>query len=116
MGVVYLLGFSGRAVGDELPKYLNSPENQVFDKKSLLYGLYQHREQVRQKKQALVVEGNFDLLQMVQSGFLNVVATLGTALTEHHLKQLAKIAEEVVLIFDGDSAGLLAAKRSVVDE
>lgn len=106
-------GFSGRLISGDGAKYLNSPDNQIFDKSSLLYGFYQHKGQIRQKKQALIVEGNFDLLQMAQCGFLNTVATLGTALTAKHVKQLSKVADEVVLIFDGDSAGLKAALKSV---
>lgn len=108
-----VVAFGGRILGDGQPKYMNSPESQVFDKGRLLFGLYQHREGIRSRRRAIVVEGNFDLLLLSVHGFDNVVAPLGTALTPHHVRSLRGYCDEVVLLFDGDSAGLKAAMRSI---
>jgi len=108
-----VVAFGGRILGDGQPKYMNSPESPVFDKSRLLFGLYQHREGIRACRQAIVVEGNFDLLLLAVHGFDNVVAPLGTALTSHHVRSLRGYCDEVVLLFDGDSAGLKAAMRSI---
>lgn len=108
-----VVAFGGRILGDGKPKYMNSPESPVFDKSRLLFGLYQHREQIRARRRALVVEGNFDLLMLAVHNCPNVVAPLGTALTSSHIRSLRGYCDEVVLLFDGDSAGLKAAMRSV---
>lgn len=108
-----VVAFGGRILGDGKPKYMNSPESPVFDKSRLLFGLYQHKEAIRARRQAIVVEGNFDLLLLVVHGIENVVAPLGTALTRSHIRLLRGFCDEVVLLFDGDSAGLKAAIRSV---
>lgn len=105
--------FGGRILGEGKPKYMNSPETPVFDKSRLLFGLYQHRESIRARRQALVVEGNFDLLMLAAHNCTNVVAPLGTALTGSHIRSLRGYCDEVILLFDGDSAGLQAAMRSV---
>jgi len=105
--------FGGRILGDGQPKYMNSPESPIFDKSRLLFGLYRHRETIRTLRQAIVVEGNFDLLLLSVHGIDNVVAPLGTALTPHHVRSLRGYCDEVVLLFDGDSAGLKAAGRSI---
>ena len=108
-----VVAFGGRLLGDGRPKYLNSPESVIFDKSRLLFGLFPHREAIRKKRSALVVEGNFDLLLLAVHGIDNVVAPLGTALTRSHLHTLRGYADEVVLLFDADAAGLKAALRSV---
>jgi DNA primase len=108
-----VVAFGGRILGEGKPKYMNSPESLIFDKSSLLFGLYQHREAIRQSRRAIVVEGNFDLLLLAVHGIENVVAPLGTALTRRHIKSLRGYCSEVVLLFDGDSAGLKAARRSI---
>ncbi|MCL7486753.1 MAG: DNA primase [Desulfobulbaceae bacterium] len=108
-----VVAFGGRILGDGQPKYMNSPETPVFDKSRLLFGLYQHRDGIRACRRAIVVEGNFDLLLLAAHGFDNVVAPLGTALTSHHVRSLRGYCDEVVLLFDGDSAGLKAAMRSI---
>jgi len=105
--------FGGRILGQGKPKYMNSPESIVFSKGNLLFGLYQHRQAIRSARQAIVVEGNFDLLLLAVHGIDNVVAPLGTALTREHIKSLRRYCDEVVLFFDGDSAGLRAARRSI---
>lgn len=106
-------GFGGRIVGDGQPKYMNSPESEVYDKSNLLLGLFQGQESIRKKKRALMVEGNFDLLSLVVHGCDNVVAPLGTALTRQQLKLLKRFSEDVILLFDGDDAGVKAATRAV---
>ena len=108
-----VVAFGGRLIGDGRPKYLNSPESVIFDKSRLLFGLFPHREAIRRQRRALVVEGNFDLLLLAVHGIDNVVAPLGTALTRTHIHSLRSYADEVVLLFDADAAGLKAALRSV---
>ncbi len=107
------VAFGGRILGKGKPKYMNSPESMIFTKSRLLFGLYQHREAIRRSRRAVVVEGNFDLLLLAVHGIDNVVAPLGTALTRDHIKSLRGYCDEVVLLFDGDSAGLKAARRSI---
>ena len=108
-----VVAFGGRILDDGQPKYMNSPESPVFDKSRTLFGLYQNREYIRQAKNCLVVEGNFDLLSLAVHGVRNVVAPLGTALTQAHVRSLKGYTDEVILLFDGDQAGLKAAMRSV---
>ena len=107
------VAFGGRILGDGKPKYMNSPESMIFNKSRLLFGLHQHRDAIRKSRRAIVVEGNFDLLLLAVHGIDNVVAPLGTALTRSHIKSLRGYCDEVVLLFDGDSAGLKAARRSI---
>ena len=108
-----VIGFGGRIIGEGQPKYMNSPESLVFSKSASLLGLYQQGDEIRRRKQAILVEGNFDLVSLVVHGCPNVVAPLGTALTIQQLKLLKGFAEECVLLFDGDAAGVKAAMRSV---
>ncbi|MDH3329206.1 MAG: DNA primase [Desulfobulbaceae bacterium] len=108
-----VVAFGGRILGEGQPKYMNSPESPIFDKSRLLFGLFQHREKIRECRQVIVVEGNFDLILLAVHGIENVVAPLGTALTREHIRSLRGYCDEVVLLFDGDSAGLKAAMRSV---
>jgi len=108
-----VVAFGGRILGEGKPKYMNSPESIIFDKSRLLFGLYQHREAIRKSRRAIIVEGNFDLLLLAVHGIDNVAAPLGTALTRQHIKSLRGYCDEVVLLFDGDSAGLKAARRSI---
>jgi len=108
-----VLGFGGRIIGEGQPKYMNSPESMIFNKSASLLGLYQQGDAIRRSKQAILVEGNFDLVSLVVHGCPNVVAPLGTALTVQQLQLLKGYAEECVLLFDGDAAGVKAAMRSV---
>jgi DNA primase len=109
-----VVAFGGRAMAsDSQAKYLNSPDTAMFDKSSLAYGLSFAREAIVRRKQAVVVEGYFDVLLPLQSGVDNVVATLGTALTERHVRLLSRYAQEVVLLFDADAAGASAAQRAL---
>ena len=108
-----VVGFGGRILGKGEPKYLNTPETLIFDKGRMLFGLFQNRDAIRKARQAVVVEGNFDLLALVSFGLDNVVAPLGTALTQPQIRLLKGYADEVILLFDGDEAGIKAAMRSV---
>jgi DNA primase len=108
-----VVGFGGRTLGDDQPKYLNTAETPVFQKQKNLFGLYFAREAIQEKKQVVVVEGYTDCMAPFQVGIGNVVATLGTALTEQHVQILRRYAEEIVLIFDADQAGQKAADRAL---
>jgi len=111
-----VIGFGGRVLDDALPKYLNSPETPVYSKGQSLYGLHAAKASCREQEAVFIVEGYFDLLAMVQHGFPNCVATLGTALTVEHVKILRSLIGQngvVKLVFDSDDAGLKAAERSI---
>jgi len=94
------------------PKYLNSSESPVYQKGRILYGLYHARDAIRQENSVLIVEGYMDVLQLMQAGVRNVVATCGTALTREHGAILRRYADRIVLLFDGDEAGIRAASRA----
>ncbi|MCL5669423.1 MAG: toprim domain-containing protein, partial [Gammaproteobacteria bacterium] len=108
-----VIGFGGRVLGNDTPKYLNSPESPVFHKGRELYGLYQARKNLRKIERLLVVEGYMDVLALAQYGIRNAVATLGTATTREHLERIFRVAPEVVFCFDGDRAGREAAWRAL---
>lgn len=108
-----VLGFGGRVLGDDQPKYLNSPETSVFHKGRELYGLYEARQHLRGDTPVLVVEGYLDVVALAQFGIRNVVATLGTAITESHLQKLFKHSSDLIFCFDGDAAGRRAARRAL---
>ena len=109
-----IIAFGGRALAkDERAKYLNSPETPIFDKSSNLYGLSWARPNIVSAGQAVVVEGYLDVLIPMQAGVGNVVATLGTALTDRHIRMLGRYAREIILIFDADAAGTAAAERAL---
>lgn len=109
------IAFGGRYLEkkENEPKYLNSPETPVFIKGKVLYGLSQTARYIRSEDMALIVEGYMDLVSLYQSGIRNVVATMGTALTPDHGKMLKRMTKNVVALFDGDSAGMEAAERSL---
>jgi DNA primase len=107
------IGFGGRVMGDEKPKYLNSPETPVFIKGRELYGLYEARAAFRERGYALVTEGYMDVVALAQLGFPNAVATLGTACTPEHVQKLFRFTESVVFSFDGDAAGRRAARKAL---
>jgi DNA primase len=108
-----VIGFGGRVLGDDKPKYLNSPETPVFRKGEELYGLYEARKKLRNPERFLVVEGYMDVIALAQNGIHYSVATLGTATSASHLRVLFKLVPEVVFCFDGDNAGREAAWRAV---
>ncbi len=107
------IGFGGRVLGDDKPKYLNSPETPVFSKGRELYGLFEARNALREHGYVLVTEGYMDVVALAQLGFPNAVATLGTACTADHVHKLFRFTESVVFSFDGDSAGRRAARKAL---
>lgn len=112
-----VIGFTGRVMpGNESPdvgKYVNSPETAIFNKSKLLFGFFKSKAAVREENMAVLVEGQMDFLMAWQDGVKNLVATSGTALTVEHLKLLRRLAENLVLSFDNDSAGRAAAERTI---
>jgi DNA primase len=108
-----VVAFSGRAFGDFEPKFLNSPDTKVFKKSEVLYGLNFAKEAIRQEDLALIVEGQFDLLALVDKGYKNTVAVSGTALSKSHLSQIKRFTKNIALAFDGDKAGKEATKRAI---
>lgn len=112
-----VVAFGGRCMpssaSEGAPKYLNSPETPIYRKSNTLYGLYQARESIQRSRQAVVVEGYTDLLGLWSAGIKNVVATLGTALTEEHFRLLSRYSDSVYLAFDADRAGVDAAIRTI---
>lgn len=107
------IGFGARTLGDDKPKYLNSPETPIFNKGHELYGLYECRQIRQPLKRFVVVEGYMDVVALHEFGIHYAVATLGTATSTTHLQKLFKIAPEIVFCFDGDEAGRKAAKRGL---
>jgi len=116
-----VVGFSARVIGtpapspdgSEPPKYINSPESTVYKKSKLLFGLAQAREAMQAHKRAVLVEGNFDVITLHQAGFDEVIAPLGTALTIDQVLVLKRLAERVVLLYDGDRAGYKATMHAL---
>lgn len=106
-------GFGGRSMIDDNPKYLNSPESEIYNKSKILYGLNVTRHEIRKKSSALIVEGYMDLLVLYSHGFKNVVATLGTSLTSDQAKLLKRFTDKVIIIFDGDKPGIEASFRAM---
>jgi DNA primase len=107
-----IVGFGARSLGDDQPKYLNSPETEIFNKRDLLYGFPQVSEAMRKARAAIIVEGYTDVLMLYQSGIRNAVATLGTATTPSHLRTLSGYADKIYMLFDPDTAGEKALERA----
>lgn len=107
-----VVGFGGRTLGDDTPKYLNSPEGPVYRKGQLLYGLYQARRTIADADSVLIVEGYTDVLALAQIGVKNVVASMGTALTENQISLISRFTRNVDFMFDADRAGIEAVVRS----
>lgn len=108
-----VIGFGGRVLGEDTPKYLNTPETPVFHKGRELYGLYQARQASRALSRLLVVEGYMDVVSLAKEGIRYAVATLGTATTAAHLNRLYRIAPKIIFCFDADAAGRKAAWRAL---
>ena len=108
-----VVGFGARALDDSLPKYLNSPQTLIFDKSSSLYGIDFAKPAIRKENLAVVVEGYMDVIVAHQHGFTNVVASLGTALTEKHVGIVKKLTNRLVLALDADAAGEMATLRGI---
>ena len=107
-----VVGFGGRVLGDGEPKYLNSPESEVFHKGRMLYNLHEARHAVRKAEHALLVEGYFDVLRLVLAGVEHVAAPLGTGFTLEQGKLLRRFTSRATLLFDSDTAGLRATFRT----
>ncbi|MDX9989550.1 DNA primase [Thiothrix unzii] len=108
-----VIGFGGRVLGNDTPKYLNSPETEIFHKGSELYGLFEARQHTRKLERLLVVEGYMDVIALAQYGITYAVATLGTATTPEHVRLLFRTVPEIIFCFDGDRAGKQAAWRAL---
>lgn len=107
------IAFGGRVLGDEKPKYLNSPESPIFNKSRELYGLFEARQTNKHLARVVVVEGYMDVIALAQRGISYAVATLGTATSSSHAQQLFRHCPEIVFCFDGDAAGVKAAQRAL---
>jgi DNA primase len=107
------IAFGARAMGNDEPKYLNSPETPAYIKGQHLYGLFHSRTEIRQKKFAILVEGYLDLISLYEHGVRNTAASLGTAFTPEQSKLLSRFTKRVVINYDGDDAGIKAARRAV---
>ena len=107
----HVIGFGGRVLGDGSPKYMNSPETEIFDKSRNLYGLNFARK--TRKPYMILCEGYMDVISMHQAGFSNAVASLGTSLTQGHAKLISRYCREVLLCYDSDGAGVRAALRAI---
>jgi len=108
------IGFGGRVMGDEQPKYLNTSDTVLFHKRQELYGLYEARQVLRSIDRLVVVEGYMDVVGLARNGIEYAVATLGTATTDEHLNKLLRLSDEIVFCFDGDRAGKDAAWKALV--
>lgn len=108
-----VIGFGGRVMDNSQPKYLNSPETEIFNKSTTLYGLNLAKHVLSKERRVIVTEGYMDVIALHQQGIENAVATLGTALTEQHGHVLSRYADEIIICYDADAAGRKAALRSV---
>lgn len=107
------IAFSGRTITDQVPKYINSPETEIFKKRRVLFNLDSAKEFIRKTGYVLIVEGYFDVMRLHESGYGNCVATMGTALTKEHIETLKKYTEDIYMLYDGDSAGYNSALKSL---
>ena len=108
-----IIGFGGRVLDEAVPKYLNTPETDIFAKRRNLYGLFQGRDAIRQANEAILVEGYLDCIMLHQVGIKNAVASLGTAFTVDQAKLIQRYAENVLLLFDGDEAGQRETMKAI---
>lgn len=107
------IAFGGRLMEGDGPKYINSPETEIYDKSRTLYGLSHARAPIQRAERTILVEGYFDVISLAQAGFAEAVATCGTALTPEHCKRIRRLTDRVLVLFDGDAAGTRAADRSL---
>ena len=108
-----VVGFGGRVIVDEEPKYLNSPGTVLFKKGELLYGLFESKKSIAERNSAVIVEGYTDVIGLYQFGVGNSLATLGTATTESHINKVFRISDQIIFCFDGDDAGRKAAEKAM---
>jgi DNA primase len=109
----HVIGFGGRVLDDSVPKYVNTPQTPLFDKGSLLYGIDLAREHIRESETAIIVEGYMDVIIPFQCGVKNLVACMGTALTEAHIKVLKRMTKTLIFALDPDEAGMRAVEKGV---
>lgn len=109
-----VIGFTGRIIDKDEPKYLNTPETRLFNKGRFIFGLAQAKEAIRKSNFVVIVEGNMDVISSHQAGVKEAVATSGTAMTENHLKILSRLTSDIRLAYDGDEAGVKAAERAIM--
>lgn len=109
-----VIGFTARILDKGEPKYLNTPETLLFNKSKFIFGLYQAKEAIRRSDFVVIVEGNMDVISSHQAGVKEAVATSGTAMTEYHLKALARLTHDIRLAYDGDEAGVKATERVIM--
>ena len=107
-----VLGFAGRAIDDTVPKYLNSPETEIYKKKQLLYGMFESYKFLRSSNEAIIVEGYTDVIALSKAGFRNSLASAGTAITDAHIKNVFKFTDTITFCFDGDDPGKKAAQKA----
>ena len=108
-----VIAFSARTMIGEEPKYINTGDTPIFTKGSEVFGLYEARKSIQDKKRVIVVEGQMDVIQLSQAGFGEACAPLGTAIRAEHIERLLKMTDHVIFSFDGDAAGRKAAKRAM---
>ncbi|HBQ26279.1 MAG TPA: DNA primase [Syntrophomonas sp.] len=108
-----ILGFGGRVLDDTLPKYINTPETELYSKRKVLYGLYQARKAIRSTNEAVLLEGYMDCIKLQQAGVDNCIASLGTALTQEQANLLCRYTENVLILYDGDEAGQRETLRAI---
>jgi DNA primase len=109
-----VIGFGARSFGEEQPKYLNSPETEIFSKGKELFGIFEAKTHISKSKLVIVVEGYMDVIGLFENGVKNSVASLGTSFTKTQFITLSRMAEKIVFMFDGDNAGKKAAHRALV--
>ncbi|WP_448584682.1 DNA primase [Thermocrinis sp.] len=107
-----VVGFGGRSLTEVSPKYINSPETELFRKRETLFGFYEGLSYIKERKKIIIVEGYFDVMSMHQEGFPETVAPMGTSFGPEHAKVISAYAQEVILMFDGDEAGRKAIKQT----
>ena len=107
------IAFGGRSIDDSMPKYMNSPETELFHKGNTLYGIYEARQFLGKLKQLIIVEGYMDVIALAQHNFANCIATLGTATTSQNVKNLLRFTSDLIFCFDGDRAGQDAAWKAL---
>jgi DNA primase len=109
-----IIAFGGRSMGDDMPKYLNSPETPIYSKSNVLYHLDRAKESIRQNDFVILVEGYMDAIAVARAGIANVVASCGTSLAEAQIKLLGRFTRRIVVNYDADAAGQSASERSLV--
>ncbi len=109
----HVIAFGGRSLSGEIPKYINSPDSEVFKKSRILFGFYEGLNYIKELKRVIITEGYFDVISLFQKGIRYAVAPLGTSLTGDHAKLISRYAEEAILMFDGDEAGRKAVRVAV---